>query len=119
MFLTSPFCVLHDLIIKYLQRLINDRQPFVRLNKNLIDGYCKQCRGKWSTHPHDDYYYQYLLYHSIQARDEKTIQEIITDFKWMSIKIQLDKTIYNLTIDLEKAIDYLRIKEIKVDDTIR
>ena len=86
-----------------------------QLNQNLIDGYRKRCNGKWSTYPNEDYYYyQYLIQHAIQAKDDETIQAILRDFKWMNIKLKLDRTIYHLCTDIERAIDYFQIKNNKV-----
>lgn len=84
------------------------------LNKNLIDGYSKQCQGEWFRYLQDDYFYQYLIYHTIEAEDYNTIQKIMKDFNWMNNKLQSDKTIYNLCVDMKKAIDYLQTKEIEV-----
>ena len=42
------------------------------------------------------------------------MQLIMRDFKWMSVKLILDNTIYNLCMDIEKAINFLREKDIKV-----
>ena len=36
------------------------------------------------------------------------------DLKWMNARLQLDNTIYNLCVDMENAIDYLRINKIEV-----
>ena len=120
-FISSSFCVLHDLIINYLQQPIErqqtSRQYFIMLNKKLIDGYSIECQGDWFYHPHDDYYYQYLIYHAIQAEDENTLQQIMIDFKWMNAKLQSDNTIYNLCLDIEKVIDYLKSKDIEVHIT--
>ena len=83
------------------------------MNKNLIDGYAKYCNGKWFQYPgDDDYYFRYLIHHAIQAENDQIIQAIITDFKWMNVKLQLDNTIYHLCTDIEKAIDYLTTKEV-------
>lgn len=54
------------------------------------------------------------MHHAIQAEDYSTIQQLMRDFKWMNLKLRSDNTMYNLCKDIEKAIDYLRIKEIKV-----
>ena len=98
-------------MIKYLQQSI-DCQP---LNKILIDGYRKHCNGQWSTYPRGDYYYyQYLIHHAIQAEDDATIQVIMRDFKWMSFKLQKDNTIFNLSTDIKKVIDYFRTKDMEV-----
>lgn len=102
------------MVIEYLWQTIDRRQSNARLHKDLIDGYSKQCNGRWSSHPHDDYYYQYLMHHAVQAEDDKIIQEIMRDFKWMNFKLQSDETIYNICTDLEEAMDYLRSKEIEV-----
>ena len=37
------------------------------------------------------------------------------DFQWINTKLQLDKMMCNLRVDLEKAIDYLKNKEIEVN----
>ena len=109
---SSPFCVLHDLIIQYLQQSTDCQQ----IHNNLIDGYRKHCNGKWSTYTDKDYYYyQYLIQHAIQAKDDETIQAIMKDFKWMNVKLQLDRTIYHLYTDIEKAIDYFQTEDIEVD----
>ena len=109
---SSPFCVLHDLIIEYLQQSTDCQQ----IHNNLIDGYRKHCNGKWSTYTDKDYYYyQYLIQHAIQAKDDETIQAIMKDFKWMNVKLQLDRTIYHLCTDIERAIDYFQSKDIEVD----
>ena len=102
----SQSCVLHDLIIEYLQQSMNKQQ----LNKHLIDGYGKHCNGKWSTYPRRDYYhYQYIIQHAIQAEDDKTIQEIMEDFKWMSVKVQQDNTIYSTNGPFSQIIHYMKI----------
>ena len=105
-------------MIEYLRQPIDDQQSIqqysIVLNKNLIEAYGNQCQRKWFAHPHDDYYYEYLIFHATQAKDNDIIQEIINDFKWMLIKIQLDKTTYNLRRDLEKVIDYLKENDIEV-----
>ena len=110
--ITRKFCVLHNLMIEYLRQPIDGKlskeQYFILLNKTLIEGYYEKSNGKWSTYPDDGYYYQYLIYHALQAKDGKTLKEIIRDFKWISVKIHLDSTIYNLCVDMEKAIDYLK-----------
>ena len=98
-------------MMKYLKQLTDCQE----LNQNLIHGYRKYCNGEWSTYPGEDYYYyQYLIHHVIQAKDDETIEKIMRDFNWMSLKIQLDKTIYNLCTDMEMAIDYFKEKDKKV-----
>ena len=75
-----------------------------------------QCNGKWSTYPqHDYYYYQYLLNHAIKAKNDDAIQKIMRDFKWINVKLQLDNTIYNLCVDMENVIAYLKGKETEVE----
>ena len=63
--ISSSFCVLHDLMIEYLQQPIDHQrsvqQYSIILNKKLIDGYHQQSQGNWSNHPDDAYYYQYLI----------------------------------------------------------
>ena len=54
------------------------------------------------------------MHHAIQAEDDETIKDMMRDFTWMNVKLQLDNTIYNLCKDIEKAIDYFRSKEIEV-----
>ena len=106
---SSPFCVLHDLIIQYLQQSTNCQQR----NKHLIDGYRKHCNGKWSTYYRKDYYYyQYLVHHAIEAKNDDIIQVIMRDFKWMNVKLQVDNTIYHLRTDIKMAIDYFRTKPV-------
>ena len=103
--------MLHDLIMEYLQQSKDCQQ----LNKNLIDGYRKYCDGKWWTYPQrDHYYFQYLIHHAIKAKDDTTIQEIMTDFKWMNVKLRIDNTIYHLRTDMEKTINYFRSKNNEV-----
>lgn len=93
------------------------QQHLIALNKALIDGYYNQCQGKWFLYPyHDYYYYQYLIYHSIEADDYSIIQLIMSDFKWMDVKISIDNTIYNLCADIKKAYEYLEAKGIEVID---
>ena len=117
--MNSRYCILHDLIIEYLRQPLGSQQSskqyFIALNQNLINGYRKQCHGQWFAYPSDDYYYQYLIDHAIQAEDHETIQEIMRDFQWINTKLQLDKMMCNLRVDLEKAIDYLKNKEIEVN----
>lgn len=50
----------------------------------------------------------------MQTQDYDTLHSIMSDFKWMSVKIQSDKTIYNLCVDIEKAIDHLKAKDFEV-----
>lgn len=113
-----PYCTLHDLTIEYLRQPIDRKQSteqyFIAINQRLIDGYSKTCNRKWSSHPYDDYYYQYFMDHAMQAEDHNTIQEIMRDFEWMNSKLQLDKTIYNLRVDLEKAVNHVKKKKIQV-----
>lgn len=109
---------MHDLIIEYLQQptdnQLSNHQYSIILNQNLINGYSKQCQGKWFRYPYDNYYYQYLIHHAIQAENHHTIQQILNDFKWMNIKLKLDNTILPLCVDIEKAIKYLKINKIEV-----
>lgn len=116
LFFSSPSCLLHDSIFKYLQQSIHHQPNYINsLNANLINGYANQCQRKWFKYPyHDHYFYQYLMEHAVRAKDDKTIQEILKDFKWMNDKLQSDNTIYDLCIDIEKAINFLRIKHIEV-----
>ena len=54
------------------------------------------------------------MHHAIQAKDDETIKEMMRDFKWMNVKLQLDNTIYNLCKDIEMVIDHFKTKEIEV-----
>lgn len=114
----SRHCTIHDLVIEYLRQPLASQQSteqyFITLNQNLIKGYSETCNGKWSSYPFDDYYYQYLMDHALHAENHETIQELMRDFQWMNTKFQIDKTLYNLRVDLQKAIDYLKNREIKV-----
>ncbi|EDV18996.1 uncharacterized protein TRIADDRAFT_62549 [Trichoplax adhaerens] len=77
-------CVLHDLMVDYLQQRLyshNSNQDYRKsLNKMLIDGY---------------------------PENDEDLQSIMTDFDWMKHKIEIDRTIYNLDCDLTNYIDYL------------
>ncbi|EDV20298.1 uncharacterized protein TRIADDRAFT_61232 [Trichoplax adhaerens] len=106
------YVVLHDLMIQYLQQstISNlSRQEYHKsLNKELIDGYFAGCGGNWSSYKDDGYFYQYLIYHVIQAEADDILHQVMTDFNWMMIKIRTDDTIYNLSQDVNNYIDYLR-----------
>ncbi|EDV19090.1 uncharacterized protein TRIADDRAFT_62462 [Trichoplax adhaerens] len=105
-------CVLHDLMVDYLQQRLyshNSNQDYRKsLNKTLIDSYRNQCDGKWNTFPDDGYFYPNLIYHALMAENDEYLQSIMTDFDWMTRKIQIDRTIYYLDCDLTNYIDYLK-----------
>ncbi|RDD35903.1 Apoptotic protease-activating factor 1 [Trichoplax sp. H2] len=105
-------CVLHDLMVDYLQQRLyshNSNQDYRKsLNKTLIDGYRNQCHGKWNTFPDDGYFYPNLIYHALIAENDEHLQSIMTDFDWMTRKIEIDRTIYYLDCDLTNYIDYLK-----------
>lgn len=108
---------MNHLIIEYLRQPTDGSQLtqyFVSLNKALISGYSLQCQGKWSKYPQDHYYYRYLIHHAVNAQDSNTLQNIMKDIYWMTLKVQSDCTIYNLFMDMEMAIDYLRSLGIEV-----
>lgn len=75
-----------------------------------------QYQDKSFSHPDDDYYFQYLIYHAVQAEDHYAIQNILKDFLWMNTKLRSDSTIYNLCMDLEMVISYLKSEEKEVFD---
>ncbi|RDD35833.1 hypothetical protein TrispH2_012086, partial [Trichoplax sp. H2] len=97
--------IYHALIAENDQHLQNYRKS---LNKTLIDGYRKQCDGKWNTFPDDGYFYRNLIYHALIAENDEHLQSIMTDFDWMTRKIQIDRTIYYLDCDLTDYINYLK-----------
>ncbi|EDV18876.1 uncharacterized protein TRIADDRAFT_62659 [Trichoplax adhaerens] len=105
-------CVLHDLMVDYLQQRLyshNSNQDYRKsLNKTLIDGYRNQCDGKWNTFPDDGYFYPNLIYHALIAENDQHLQSIMTDFDWMTRKIEIDRTIYYLECDLTDYVDYLK-----------
>ncbi|RDD46820.1 Apoptotic protease-activating factor 1 [Trichoplax sp. H2] len=109
------YLVLHDLIIDYLQQLPCEHQSpsdhWKWMHQTLVNGYLKECEREgrdWSSFPNDYYYYQYLIYHVIQAENDIALESIMTDFNWMSAKIEAHNGLYDLRLDLINCIQYLQ-----------
>ncbi|EDV19580.1 uncharacterized protein TRIADDRAFT_61948 [Trichoplax adhaerens] len=118
---SKGYCVVHDLIVDFLQQQIylqTLKQDYHKiLNNKLMDGYSNRCEGRWNTLADDGYFYQNLIYHAILAENNEHLQNILTDFNWMTCKIKSDQTIYNLICDLTDYVNYLKArKEIAVED---
>ncbi|EDV21016.1 uncharacterized protein TRIADDRAFT_60338 [Trichoplax adhaerens] len=108
------YCILHEKIIDYLQQPIDSQQSqqsyVKKLHQTLIDSYVKLYDGKWSTYPDDGYFYQYIIYHAIQADDDSILATLMTDFNWMMNKLKKFKSLSNLRLDLIDYINYLKLK---------
>ncbi|EDV19045.1 uncharacterized protein TRIADDRAFT_64424 [Trichoplax adhaerens] len=94
-------------MVDYLQKRLSKSEQ-VDTHKTLIDGYHKQCHEKWNTFPDDGYFYSNLIHHALIAENDQHLQSIMTDFDWMTRKIQIDRTIYYLECDLTDYVDYLK-----------
>ncbi|RDD41618.1 Apoptotic protease-activating factor 1 [Trichoplax sp. H2] len=112
---SKGYCVVHDLIVDFLQQQIylqTLKQDYHKiLNNKLMDGYSNRCEGRWNTLADDGYFYQNLIYHAILAENNEHLQNILTDFNWMTCKIKSDQTIYNLICDLTDYVNYLKARK--------
>ena len=99
-------------MIDYLRQFTPDndtRENWWRtMNMSLIKGYAAQCDRKWHLYPNDDYYYQNLIYHAIQAGNNRILQDITYNFLWMVEKLKVVKTLFNLRLDIQDYIHYLK-----------
>lgn len=114
-FVTRRKCVLHDLMIDYLRQLHskNETPEEYRkfLHRILMQSYFQKCQEDLTSYPDDGYFYQYSVYHSIQAADTSITKQLMTDFNWMTSKLKYFQTVYNLYIDLQDYINYLKTTE--------
>ena len=81
------------------------------LHQALIDSYRQRCDGKWCNCPDDGYFYQHIIYHAIQAEDDKLLATLMTDFSWMMAKLKIFKSLNNLCQDLGDYINYLKLND--------
>lgn len=101
-------------MIDYLQQLPIHQHQTVQeyhqwLHQSLLNGYLTYCNGSdWSLFPDDGYYYQHLVYHAIQARADEFLEDIISNFNWMTNKIIAHTGLCNLRTDLLNCKYYLR-----------
>lgn len=84
------------------------------MNMSLIEGYAAHCDRNWHMYPNDDYYYHHLIYHAIQAGDNQILREILTNFLWMIEKLKVVKTLFNLRLDIQDYIHYLKAKKLVI-----
>lgn len=87
-----------------------------RLLKSYII-YCSENDEDWLWHPDDGYYFQYLVHHAIEAGADSFLQDLVSNFNWMTAKINADKGLYDLSIDLCNCKEYLR-NNLKVSKTL-
>lgn len=102
------YCVIHDIVMDYLQQSIYEQKSLQCLHEILLESYCSQCQRNWSSYPNDKYFYQYVVFHAIQAGSDSILQDIMTDFNWMDRKINISKSLYPLKMDLQNYIQYLK-----------
>lgn len=116
------YCTLHDLVVDYLHQPIDlDQSPqdYQKiLNAKLINGYENKCNGIWENCPNDGYCYQNIIYHAIQAQADKVLNDLLTNFNWMTTKLRILKSLHNLRVDLKEYIEYL-IKVGRVRQSLR
>lgn len=114
-FLFRSCVILHDLLVDYLQFPPNEnqlRQSYQQeLHQKLIQSYEKRCQGRWHGISDDGYYYQYLIYHAIQAGYDHILQLLLTDFNWMTSKVKVFRTLHDLRLDVYDCIQYFDSKQ--------
>ncbi|EDV21924.1 uncharacterized protein TRIADDRAFT_59635 [Trichoplax adhaerens] len=110
------YYILDDLMVDYLQLSLDPNkssQSYMRtLNRRLIAGYGHYCQGKWHTYPDDGYYYQHFIYHVIQAEDNKLLESVLSNSKWVSTQLTLYKTKRYLPANLQNTISYIAKKQL-------
>ncbi|EDV19518.1 uncharacterized protein TRIADDRAFT_62071 [Trichoplax adhaerens] len=104
----SKYWVLHGLMLDHLRLQVSNQDYDEKLSKKLIDGYRSRCRGRWYTFPDDDYFYQNSVCHAILGKCDKDLQSIMTDFNWMSRKIESDNEISGLINDITNYMNYCK-----------
>ncbi|RDD38891.1 Apoptotic protease-activating factor 1 [Trichoplax sp. H2] len=108
---TNGYCILHDLMVDYLQQShdpqLSNKVYWENMNQTLVQHYFYHCQGQWGTYPNDGYFYQNLVYHAIQAHADVLLRTLMADFNWMTSKFKIFKTLFNLQLDLEDYIKYL------------
>ncbi|EDV21128.1 uncharacterized protein TRIADDRAFT_60393 [Trichoplax adhaerens] len=107
---SSSCCILTEVMVDFLQQPLQSDQSISDynkiLNQALIHGYAHRCERKWFTHPDDGYFYQYLIFHVVQAEDVVSLEEIVRDFDWITNKLRSCKLAKELYSDLQKCLDY-------------
>ncbi|EDV20044.1 uncharacterized protein TRIADDRAFT_61487 [Trichoplax adhaerens] len=76
----------------------------------LLDLYKKSCQGDWVQLRNDDYIHDHLVDHVIGADDKKTMKELLTNFKWLQIRLK-NKSSYALLHDFIKSRSILDFEE--------
>ncbi|MBN1875578.1 MAG: CHAT domain-containing protein [Anaerolineae bacterium] len=97
---------LHDVLRAYL---VEQHENFPALHAQFIIAYAALCtldtRGavQWATGPDDDYFFQYLPYHLVQAGQDADLYALLLDPDWLRAKLQIT-TINDLIADYNLAL---------------
>jgi len=75
---------LHDLLHIYNREILDDKYAINQYD--LLMAYNPNIVG-WHTIPNDDYLYDYIAYHLIQAGKTDILSELLLDFKWLQAKL--------------------------------
>ena len=122
-FITRRKCTLHDLMVDYLRQLHNDSEGLEDywkfLNQSLVQSYLQKCQENPLNYPDDGYFYQYYVYHCIQAEDNAMLEQLMTDFNWMTSKLKFFQSISYFYNDQQDYINYLnRTQQVKISSSM-
>jgi len=75
---------LHDLQHDYLRAVVGDLSS---LNGQLLDAYQQKCADGWKSGPNDDYFFEHLAYHLVEAGQKDELRRLLFDFGWQQAKL--------------------------------
>ncbi|RZB30894.1 MAG: hypothetical protein AEth_00848 [Candidatus Argoarchaeum ethanivorans] len=75
---------LHDLQHDYLRAVVGDLSS---LHDRLLDAYQERCVDGWKSGPNDDYFFEHLAYHLVEAGRKEDLHELLLDFNWLQAKL--------------------------------
>jgi len=75
---------LHDLQHDYLRAVVSDLSS---LHARLLDAYQRRCPDGWQSGPNDDYFFEHLAYHLVEAEREDELRGMLFDFGWLQAKL--------------------------------
>lgn len=89
-------------------------------HNKILDLYKKSCQGNWILLQDDGYIHDHLIYHTIGAGDKKTMKELLTNFKWLQIRLK-NRMPYAVLDDFIKSRSILDLEVVanKITDLMR
>jgi nucleoside phosphorylase len=112
---SQRYIVLHSLQFDYLRNITSD---IPQLHAELLEAYRSKCSNGWPTGPNDGYFYDYLVYHLINAG--QPVNPLFENDAWMRARFQHSGYLYSgFSADISAAWNAMEGQEIYDHDQLQ